>query len=455
MVSIGSLSWTVQVKNAAKAKEEARDVEESVKGAKEGMEEADEATGGLKEKLGDLTNIQEKAGEGFDSLNAKSGFFGTALSFVSRSVSSLVGALGSVSGILLGGGLIAALVALATAFKHNIGNIQGKTDELIADLGSLTGSVIKGFNNAMKGLGGALSIIIGIIGDVVGWVAKMNEQFQFVEPVIQAVVTAIGAFAIAKVIVAIIASVVSILISLIGVAGGVLSAFATLISGVGTLISIMGTIVSVIGTVIATLNPLSLAILAIVAVIVGLYAAWKTNFLGIRDITDDVIQGATELLDGFISKVKEVIASIRDLLSQDLGSGIAEGFRAAYNGIVPDSINIPSVTLSAPSWAGGMEATIGGGEINIPQLQTGGIIERGGMAQLHAGETVIPADVSRDMGLTTPGSGGDMRKVEIDIGGIRIGDQSINLKNMNRQELRRLAQIIADQMGNEVRNQIT
>lgn len=497
---------------------------DSVNDAKENMEEADDTTGGLRERLGGLSGIQQKVGEGFDKMNAKAGFFGTALSFVTGAVSAVVGALVSLKALLIGGGLIAAVVALAIAWKENIGDIRGRVAALKEWLGkqfqALKETVLKIWNSFIAGFksgggdlqdlktifiavldgleaglkawwkvakpilmmtGKILIELAGIVGKAVGgiinWLAQMEREFGMITKIVAWVTALIAIFATAYVIVEVIAAVVGIFISLISVAGTLLSGLATVISVISTLISVFGTVVSVVATVIAALNPITLVIIAIIGIIIALYAAWTTNFLGIRDIVMNVVDAAVNKFNQlvaflkklpkmlgkffnqakkdaqkFLSFVMSIPKKIKNLVT-NIGTSIARKFKDAFNQLIPDGVPIPEITIGAG--VPGPDYTIGGGTLQIPQLASGGFVEESGVAKIHKGETVVPADVSRKMGMGKGGGGPPMKKVEINVGGVEIGDQSLDISNMSRSDLRTLAQEIATQLGDDVRNVVS
>jgi len=50
------------------------------------------------------------------------------------------------------------------------------------------------------------------------------------------------------------------------------------------------------------------------------------------------------------------------------------------------------------------------------------------------------------------GDGGDT--IEIHVGGIKIGDQTLDLSKLTRREMQNLADVLAERLGDEVRNSI-
>lgn len=577
MVSIGSLSWTVQVQNAAQAKKSAQDIEDSVKGAKESMEEADEQTGGLKEKLGGLSKIQETAGKGFDKMNAKAGFFGTALSFVTGAITTIIGSLFSLEALLLGG-VLAALVALAIAWKENIGDIQGRVagfkEFIIEQFNAVKATALNIWNRFLSGFkagGGDIkdlkTIFIGVldgleaglkafwsmfqplwsgfvgvivqaarpigkvVGGIVNWLAKMERESKMITKIVAWVTALVAVFATAWAIVEVVTAIVGVFISLISIAGSVLSALATLISIIGTVISVMSTVISVVGAVIAALNPVTLIILAIVAVIIALYVAWETNFLGIRDIVDNVINFITQKFNQVVGAIRSAIDSVGQIINNfisgaasfgsELIDNIVSGITGAagdltdtVSGVVDDVRSylpfspaekgpLAALDQVGPGFIGeitsGIQANAGAvkdavadvaGEVReylpFSPAQTGplsdlnktgpgfvntvaqGIKDKSpelADAAKTAAESakrgfndnppVAPEEAAQRSPGRRGGEGQTMKKIEINVGGVDIGDQSLDIRNMSRSELQRLAEQIATALGDDVRSTIS
>lgn len=392
------------------------------------MENADEMTGDLSDRFGVLEGAQQVVGKGFDKVNAKAGFMGTAMTFVQAGIMALVTSFGSLAAIITGTvvAAIVALLALSPDFRK--GFIQGIKDGLsdLWEAAKTTADVIIGAVNAIG------AIFAPVVGPILEHLGSLNERFKILEGLGYAVGKALVYIAGAVVVVKAIGVIIGIISTLVGVFGTVVSVVGTVLGAIGTLISIFTTVVSVVATVIAALNPITLVILAIVAVLATLYVAWKNNWFGIRDIVGGVVDWMSEKIQGFVNWIVKIPAKIRDAFA-----GVGKGIKNAF----PDL------------GGGGGGMTFGG--VTLPSLDTGGIVERSGTAVVHEGEAVIPADVSRNMGLKGSGSGGEMKKVEVNVGGIEIGDQTLDLSKMRRSDLRTLAEEIAAVLGDEVRNTIS
>lgn len=460
-----------------------------------------------------MAAAKQKAGQAADKLNAKTGFLTTALTTVLAPILKVVAGLTALKSIILGAGIAAALVALGIAFKENFGGmrehvigfvewIKGALTDLkntaiaiwesfisgfkegggsIEDLEVIFGGVLDGITKGLQAFWDAFGPIIKDtgkllvdlakiagkwIGKIIDWLAKMEKESGMITKIIGWVTALIATFAAAWAIVQVAAAIVSVFISLISAAGAVYSAlasviaflstaatgFAMIISAVGTFISILvsvittiisvgATIASVVAGIIATLNPITLVILAIIAVIIALYAAWETNFLGIRDIINKAVDTMRSKFQSFVDWLSGIPAKIKGFFS-GLGESLANGVKTAFNGILPDEVGLPTVEVAGQSF--------GGGSIDLPELDTGGYIEETGIAKVHKGESVVPADVTKEVTNNTSNESGD--SVTVNVGGIEVGDQSLDLSNMSRSDLKQLADLLADKLGDEVRN---
>lgn len=100
--------------------------------------------------------------------------------------------------------------------------------------------------------------------------------------------------------------------------GPLLIILGTLASGLGVVISVGGTLIGVLGFF---LNPISLLGLAIA----GLYIAWKTNFLGIRDIVNNTFEWFKAQFKALPEFIKQV--------GQGIFIAMTDPFRRAWQDI--------------------------------------------------------------------------------------------------------------------------
>lgn len=136
-----------------------------------------------------------------------------------------------------------------------------------------------------------------------------------------------------------------------------------------------------------------------------------------------------DMFDDIVSYIKNDAASDLASAGKDAARALANGIKNKFNAIMPDEISVPKVTIGGggidiPSTTvagetigGGSldipSTTVGGQSIDVPALDSGGMIEKAGLAMLHAGEAVIPsADVDRS------GTRGPMSvKIDVDARG--------------------------------------
>ena len=170
------------------------------------------------------------------------------------------------------------------------------------------------------------------------------------------------------------------------------------------------------------LLPIIVAIAIITAVIVGIWLAWKSNFMNIRKNIASFIEGFKQMFSGIIQIVKGVLNIIKGIFTGDfelvkkgvigvfkgIWNYLAGGWKAMGNliviifkGIGKLVYNVFKVLIDGILW--GINLLIKGYnkivpkfleinpiEFKMPSFQTGGLVAETGPALLHAGEKVIP-----------------------------------------------------------------
>lgn len=140
--------------------------------------------------------------------------------------------------------------------------------------------------------------------------------------------------------------------------------------------------------------------------------AWQS----IKDFAKRTLEGIT----GFVDKWN-IVGAIKSAFNS-AGKAAGNALKGAFNAAMPNSVGIPSVTVAGQ--------TFGGGSIRLPHLATGGFIEEGGLARLHAGEQVVPA---ADVAKRAPTGGGTVIKIE-------------NINASGRMEGRRAGMALVDEL---------
>jgi hypothetical protein len=173
--------------------------------------------------------------------------------------------------------------------------------------------------------------------------------------------------------------------------------------------------------------PFFIVVAAIIAVIAGMYLAWKTNFLGMQTTVKNFIDGVKQWFGGIISwfsgilmvlvgiftgdfeKVKEGFKKI----FQGMFDWLVGGFKATFNmivGIITGALklvyNVIKALIDGVIWLVNTIGKVSGKKTNIidfkmPSFKEGGIMPYTGVAYLHAGEKVIPRNEVESSNVTT------------------------------------------------------
>ena len=299
------------------------------------------------------------------------------------------------------------------------------------------------------GLAGAISTLVGIGQSFLGWLAAGSA----------------GALAFAVAIGTLVGLIVTLILEITGVldaVGQLGQVLSEILPGWArdamlALISIFAGGLAVLGGLIAGFvgsgGDLEAAMETAEEVFQIFGGAWDRLFTGVietaREFKSDLIAWAQGLAD-------------------DVASAVSGAVTGAWNTIVPDSITLPEFSIGGQSIiteipdvgeVGGTlpEVSVGGQEFDFPQLQSGGMIEEGGGAILHEGEMVLPADVTQDIisalrggGGGGGGGGGEQAVVNIEQQTIEVGDQQLDVRELDRGAMELLADLIAERQGDEL-----
>lgn len=370
MVTLGRLEWSVQVKNAAEAKEQAQNVNDAVNETEQTTRSADKTVSGLSETLSQLAQREETVGRGADELNAKFGFLNTAMRGV-KSVALMVGkVLGGLSSVIIGGGIAAALAALALAFKKNFGGIRKHVNnfkkwitesfeatkkELVAiwdnfmsgfetgggslkKLESVFSSVLDGiqkglerfwniaqpiWNGLVAVVKGAAKVIGRVVGGIVNALSGLSGGTGFIEELVSWLTT-LGAVAAAA------WAAIQIIVPIASAVGGALGTLLGVVQSFIGAVKIGAIIVKALGSAILSL---SAPVLAVIAVLALLAAAVYTNFGGIRDFIMDVLSGIKDVIMRVWNSLARIFADniqkIVDVVKRHFG-GIGEEIKETF-----------------------------------------------------------------------------------------------------------------------------
>lgn len=93
------------------------------------------------------------------------------------------------------------------------------------------------------------------------------------------------------------------MLGVVTLVGGAIAGFAVAIAALTPILATVATGIAAVTGAILALNPVTLAI---IGVVVALAAAWKTNFLGIRDITHSVVSAIRGAISGFLGWLRPI-----------------------------------------------------------------------------------------------------------------------------------------------------
>lgn len=404
MAEVGELTWIAEIQEIADAKRDAEQMNEGLEGLADQARETEEAMDGVGDSSGGLS-------DSFGGLGRNAGF--------------LVGGLS-----LLGGELLLLILRMA--------GVQTGALTLIGALKGLYAWVAAG------GITGAISTLLGYASTFIGWLAAGSA----------------GALAFA---------------AAIGVVVGLIGVWILKITGVLDWIGQLG---AMLGE--ALPGWARDALLAVISIFAGGLAVLGGVILGFMEGgLQGAIERGSQVLQIFAGAWGRLWKGVKQTASEFIGDivGMLQGFgedaaeyvtgaaRGIWNAAIPDTFTLPEISVGGQhigvniphvGEVGGTlpEITLGGDVIDLPQLQSGGMIEEEGAFVGHAGEMVLPADVSRDViaALRSGGSGGGSAgaSVNIEQQTIEIGDQQIDVSQLDRTTLEVLASLIAEKQGDEL-----
>jgi hypothetical protein len=130
-------------------------------------------------------------------------------------------------------------------------------------------------------------------------------------------------------------------VTAIGLIGGPLLLFIgilpTLAAGLGAvttaLVAMKGAVIKLGLSMLA--SPVTLIILGVIAAAAILYTAWDQNFMGLKDITDEVVGFITDKFMWLVDKIGGVVSAVKKFFGQDIPESLEGATDAvANNGLV-------------------------------------------------------------------------------------------------------------------------
>jgi hypothetical protein len=498
MVNLGSIFWSVEVANAQAAASDAAAVQEQMGETAEKAQRANSQTNKMAGSLSTVSDSSSEATSGmgrFDrtlgSFKSSAGLATTAIFFLRRGISKLLG--------LVPGGGLGALLSVGGGV--GLGKIVTG-----ASLGSLVSKVaLSSLLKALPALG-ALVIAADTIGAMIdgedpitAFVTAAEDMGEFIlnpigidNDLIEAV-TGIGVFILGTMSIASFLTGVSITAMVSG-AGATIATFLGW-SSITALVAGAGSSLGAAGTTIAAF--LGFASMGALVTTVGSIAALIASLASLGDLVDGDISSwnlpakfGYALGQGFRDAWPDMAAKIRNAFTNNPVHGAGEFTGNVMRGEGRGAVTGENRGLSAdaetgfidPSEVPGLSQAYGAGQgtgnfIDRTFGAAGGAIGATGRAVIHEGEQLIPADTARMLedvnfealaasagnqvvqpeapAAPAPGGTGGSEAVTIKEVSIELGDQSLDLRDLTRSDIRRLASELAPELGREVENIIS
>ena len=377
MVTVGTIEYEAKVVGADEAREKTTGLQQS-------QEELAAASEQSADEVNNFSGTVEASGDASGRTAQQVGVLDNSTRLLR---STIVGAVGAIGGIIL---KLTGLGAIA-------GTVAGGVKAIAGVIGGLT-------------LSGVLGSVTGAIGSFVGWLAGASAGALSFAAALGVGIGTLGVFALEQL--------------------GVLDAVQRFGAYVSNKLppSVRDAFVSLIGFVLSPLATIGAGIVGFVRGTIegGLQEGIDravTNIKKTFGIFAGAWQRTKDRIVGIIGTIVGKFKSLKNKTTQlfkDLGNAIVGTVKGAFNTAIPSEISIPEVGISLPEKVGGGSVAVGGQSIDLPQLQTGGIIEQTGVAVVDRGEAVIPEPIVSGAAGATGGAGG---------GG--SGGSSVRVDNMN------------------------
>jgi TP901 family phage tail tape measure protein len=182
------------------------------------------------------------------------------------------------------------------------------------------------------------------------------------------------------------------------------------------------------------LNAMATQIQIVLALLRG---DWEEAWTLLAEFSKDTLDGLIDFVGKWGSRLVTRIVEI----IKGAGTAAASAFKDAFNEGIPDTVDIPGAEVAGQSF--------GGGSIELPSLDTGGMIRESGVAEVHAGERVVPAE--------QVGQGGGMARELADaLSG--LGDQQVRVifegGDAITEAVQREARVVVERNNEQTRRKI-
>lgn len=214
------------------------------------------------------------------------------------------------------------LVDAAKLIGKVVGKVTSVTAKMEKEGGLVTkitkiATVVGGLAVGAKGLAAAFTKVAGVVKTFGGYISTAVGYLRKAGPIFRTI-----------------GSLIMRLAPYLRTVGSLVLRFGSYFLRFGAIKSAVTTAVSAIVSVLG--GPLTVAIAAVVAAVIGLYAAWKTNLFGIRDKVNAVINTVTGYFrdfQSFLASLPGKLSSIGSDIVSTISSGISSGISAVNTAI--------------------------------------------------------------------------------------------------------------------------
>lgn len=196
-----------------------------------------------------------------------------------------------------------AMEAVRAVMKEKFGGTMEELSQtLTGRLSTLWDSINAGLGDAVRP---AFDAITGFLPTLIGLVDRASAAFQNLSPEVKTAVVAIAGVA---------AAAGPVLIAV----GGIIAAIGTVISSAGAIAGVaaaVGGLGPLIGIVAAAVAGLAIQFAPVIAGLAAVYAAWKTNFGGIRDLVARVAAFLQEVWAGLSERLTQLTQEVTEQIT--------------------------------------------------------------------------------------------------------------------------------------------
>lgn len=233
-------------------------------------------------------------------------------------------------------GIVQAAIALAPAFAAvapSVGALLGAVGDIVKAIAPLVTQVAQGLSPAFADFKQSLAPVVDVLAK------GLSEALKVILPVIADVVKAIAEFMRNN------PQLTATIVAVVGAMAQLAPVIGTVVSVIGTIASVVGAIIPVIGAVAGVLAGLSAPVLAVVAGIGLLVAAFVTALASSEPFRNSLAQ----IFQGLVTMVQPIIAAVIPVLVQ-IGQAFIGMVTTVIGALVPMVTTIVEIAAQIVSF---------------------------------------------------------------------------------------------------------